>query len=56
MRFLLGLLTIMLPLQLATGPDCTVIDALERVQFAQLRLAKSSTIVPTSVDVLLIIR
>lgn len=56
MRFLLGLLTIMLPLQLAAEPDCTVIDAFERVQFAQLRLAKSSTIVPTSVDALLIIR
>lgn len=56
MRILLCLLVNMLPMRLAAQADCTVIDALERVQFAQLRLAENDVIIPNSVDAMLIVR
>ena len=41
MRILITLLLIALPVQLLAEVDCSVVDALERVQFAQLRLSQT---------------
>tara|TARA_R110002073_G_scaffold58717_2_gene148599 strand:+ start:895 stop:1776 length:882 start_codon:yes stop_codon:yes gene_type:complete len=56
MRVLITLLLAALPMQLLADVDCSVVDALERVQFAQLRLAQSRKIDPNSIDAQLIIR
>ncbi len=56
MRILTTLLFAALPFQAAANVDCSVIDALERVQFAQMRLAQTAPIDPTSADAQLIIR
>lgn len=56
MRILTTLLFAALPFQVAADVDCSVIDALERVQFAQIRLAQTSPVDPASADAQLIIR
>lgn len=56
MRILITLLLIALPVQLLAEVDCSVVDALERVQFAQLRLSQTRKIDPNNIDAQLIVR
>lgn len=55
MRILVFFLLLSLPLRAAAAIDCSVIIALERVQFAQIQLAQRAIIDPSSRDALLII-
>ena len=56
MRVLITLLLIALPMRLLAEVDCSVVDALERVQFAQLRLSQTRKIDPNNIDAQLIVR
>ncbi len=56
MRFILTLLFLTLPLQAAAQVECSVIDGLERIQFAGQRLSEQPTLDPESADAVLIIR
>ena len=55
MRFILTLLFLTLPLQAAAQVDCSVIDGLERIQFAEQRLSQQTTFDPRSADATLIV-
>ena len=56
MRILITLLIMALPLQVRAEFNCSIIDALERIQYAQLRLSNTRTIDANSGDAQLIIR